>query len=66
MNLNDLEISVLNRLAEEKLPKEIGLDLSISTNKVKTIISELKKKLNAKTEVGLIKTAISFGIIENK
>jgi DNA-binding CsgD family transcriptional regulator len=66
MNLNDLETSVLNRLAEEKLPKEIGLELSISTSKVNSIISDLKKKLNAKTEVGLIKIAILNNLIQNK
>jgi DNA-binding NarL/FixJ family response regulator len=63
-NLSDREYEVLRRLAEGKSSKEIAGEYKISLNTVNSYRKRILTKLNAKSNIELVKYAYKYKIID--
>ena len=64
MELTNREFEILQRLAEGKSPKEIAAEYKLSVNTINSYRKRMLTKLQAKSNLDLIKYAIKHGIIE--
>jgi DNA-binding NarL/FixJ family response regulator len=63
-NLSDREYEVLRRLAEGKSSKEIAGEYKVSLNTVNSYRKRILTKLNARSNIELVKYAYKYKIIE--
>jgi two-component system, NarL family, invasion response regulator UvrY len=63
-NLSDREFEILRRFAEGKSPKEIAAEYRISVNTVNSYRKRVLTKLQARTNLDLIKYAFKHKIVE--
>jgi DNA-binding NarL/FixJ family response regulator len=62
--LSDREYEVLRRLAEGKSSKEIAGEYKVSLNTVNSYRKRILTKLNARSNIELVKYAYKYKIIE--
>jgi len=61
--LTPREIQILNHMAQGYANKQIALELSISTNTVKVVVSRILTKLSAKDRTEAVVIAIKHGLV---
>ena len=66
MKLDETEQQLLLLLADENTLEEMAAKLGLSERKVNKIFQNMLQKFEVKSEVGLIKEAITKGLIDNE
>lgn len=65
MRLDNAEMQLLRLISEEMEQDEIAIEMELSIKEINEMIERIMIKFETKTEVGLVKTAIKKGIIQN-